>query len=237
MNACSKAGQDCCTHTTNRSYCCAQQKWNWCSLFHTSHLSISGLGQCNLMEEIGCLTVKCVVYWEGVEWCRCLLEIDYLHFTITEEQVCQNRRTGPFTDYGTINPKQIGRLHAALLDANKCHHSQGWPCRRGLWWGRLLALWPPMHMCMELMALSFTLSGGLEVERLETPGERRGVNDIHTVFAAVLPVKHDGHYEDCHGDDAGSKTGVQSYIVGAVHTWNTQDTWKMRAHVNSNSPT
>lgn len=55
------------------------------------------------MEEIGCLTVKCVVYWEGVEWSRCLSEIDYLRFTITEEQVCQNRRTGPFTDYGGIN--------------------------------------------------------------------------------------------------------------------------------------
>lgn len=81
-----------------------------------------------------------------------------------------------------------------------------------------------MRVCMELMPLSFTLSGGLEVERLETPGESRGVDDIHTVFAAVLPVKHDSHYKDRNGDDAGSETGVQSYVVGAVHTWNAQDT-------------
>lgn len=54
------------------------------------------------------------------------------------------------------------------------------------------------------MALSLTLSGGLEVERLETPGERRGVNDVHAVLAVVLSVQHDGHYEDCHGDDTGS---------------------------------
>lgn len=81
-----------------------------------------------------------------------------------------------------------------------------------------------MHISVELMALSLTLSGGLEVERLETPSERRGVDDIHTVFAAVLPVKHDGNYEDRHGDDASSETRVQSYIVGALHAWNTQGT-------------
>ncbi len=74
------------------------------------------------------------------------------------------------------------------------------------------------------MALSLTLSGGLEVERLETPGERRGVDDVHAVLAVVLPVQHDGHYEDGHGDDTGSQARVQSYIVGTVHTWSTRDT-------------
>lgn len=63
------------------------------------------------------------------------------------------------------------------------------------------------------MALSLTLSGGLEVERLETPRKRRGVDDVHAVLAVVLSVQHDGHYEDCHGDDAGSQARVQSYVV------------------------
>lgn len=44
---------------------------------------------------------------------------------ITEEQVCQNRRTGPFPDHGGINPEQMGSLHATLLHANKCHQSEG----------------------------------------------------------------------------------------------------------------
>lgn len=71
---------------------------------------------------------------------------------------------------------------------------------------------------MELIALSLTLSGGLEVERLETPSERRGVNDILTVLVVVLPVQHDGYYKDYHGNDAGSQARVQGYIIGAVHT-------------------
>lgn len=33
-----KAGRDSRSHITNRSYCCAQQKLNWCSLFHNPHI-------------------------------------------------------------------------------------------------------------------------------------------------------------------------------------------------------
>lgn len=68
------------------------------------------------------------------------------------------------------------------------------------------ALWLSMRVHVELMVLSLTLSGGLEIERLETPGECRRVDDIHAVLTVVLLVKHDGHYEDRHSDDAGSKT-------------------------------
>lgn len=83
-----------------------------------------------------------------------------------------------------------------------------------------------MRVGVEAMALPppLTLSGGLEIERLETPGERRGVDDVHAVLAVVLPVQHDGHHEDCHGDDPGSQAGVQRHVVGAVHTWRTQET-------------
>lgn len=60
-------------------------------------------------------------------------------FTITEKQICQNRRTGPFTDYRSINPKHIGRLYAMLLQTNAINHQGGpvteafddaafWPC-------------------------------------------------------------------------------------------------------------
>lgn len=45
------------------------------------------------------------------------------HFTITDEQVCQNRRTSSFADYGGINPKQIGRLHTfCLMQTNAINH-------------------------------------------------------------------------------------------------------------------
>lgn len=71
---------------------------------------------------------------------------------------------------------------------------------------------------MEPTALSLTLSGGLEIEGLEPSGERRGVDDVYAVVAVVLPVQHDGHHEDGHGDDPGSQARVQSDIVGAVHT-------------------
>lgn len=67
------------------------------------------------------------------------------------------------------------------------------------------------------LSLSLTLSGSLEIERLETPGERRGVDDVHAVLAVVLPVQHDGDHEDRHGDDAGPQARVQSDVVGAVH--------------------
>lgn len=67
------------------------------------------------------------------------------------------------------------------------------------------------------LSLSLTLSGCLEIERLETPGERRGVDDVHAVLAVVLPVQHDGDHEDRYGDDAGSQARVQSDVVGAVH--------------------
>lgn len=72
-------------------------------------------------------------------------------------------------------------------------------------------------MRVSVEPLSLTLSGGLEIEGLETPGERRGVDDVHAVLAVVLPVQHDGHHQDSHGDDPGSQAGVQSYVVGAVH--------------------
>lgn len=72
------------------------------------------------------------------------------------------------------------------------------------------------------LAFSLTLPGGLEVERLETPSERWGIDDVHAIFAVVLPVQHDGHHEDGDGDDASSEARVQSHIVGAVHTWSTR---------------
>lgn len=65
---------------------------------------------------------------------------------------------------------------------------------------------------------SLTLSGGLEIEGLETSGERRGVDDVHAVLVVVLPVQHDGHHEDRHGDDPGSQAGVEGHVVGVVHT-------------------
>lgn len=65
---------------------------------------------------------------------------------------------------------------------------------------------------------SLTLSGGLEVEGLEAPGQRRGVDDVHAVLAVVLPVQHDGHYEDGHGEDSSSKARVERHVVGGVHT-------------------
>lgn len=73
--------------------------------------------------------------------------------------------------------------------------------------------------CWWVSALtSLTLSGGLEVEGLEAPGQRRGVDDVHAVIAVVLPVQHDGHYEDRHGEDSSSKARVERHVVGSVHT-------------------
>lgn len=63
-----------------------------------------------------------------------------------------------------------------------------------------------------------TLSGVLEVERLEPPGERRRVDNVHAVLAVISPVQHDSHHKDCNRDYAGSKARVQSHVVGAVHT-------------------
>lgn len=87
-------------------------------------LSISGLGWCKLMVEIGYPTVKRVVWreggWSGVVVYQRLIISCY---KITEEQVCQNGRTGPFTDYGGINPTAIGRLQAILPDEHKYHLS------------------------------------------------------------------------------------------------------------------
>lgn len=126
------------------------------------------------------------------------------HFTITDERVCQNRRTSSFTDYGGINPKQIGRLHTILLDANKCHQSPGGPVRKVC---DDAAVWPCGRCLVSTCSRrhSLTLSGVLEVERLETPGERRGVNNVHAVLAVIFPVQHDSHHKDCNGDYAGSK--------------------------------
>lgn len=89
------------------------------------------------------------------------------------------------------------------------HQSPGGPTRRhgacgGRWWVSALT--------------SLTLSGGLEVKGLEAPGQRCGVDDVHAVLAVVLPVQHDGHYEDRHGEDSSSKARVERHVVGSVHT-------------------
>lgn len=56
-----------------------------------------------------------------------------------------------------------------------------------------------------MIAPCLTLSGGLEVERLEPTGEGRGVNDVHTVIAVVFSVKHDGCDKNRNGNDACSE--------------------------------
>lgn len=167
---------------------------------YPSHLSIRGLGQCNLMEEIGCLTVKCVVHGGGGDGGYQRLIISCV--TLTQEQVCQGRGTDPFADYGGINRGQTGEAaHGAA------------PCKQ---MPSITALAVSRRSPMTAVAL--TLSGGLEVERLETPRERGGVDDVHAVLAVVPPVQHDGHHQDRHGDQAGPQARVQRHVVGAVHT-------------------
>lgn len=67
-------------------------------------------------------------------------------------------------------------------------------------------------------AAPLTLPGGLEIERLETPRQRRGVDHIHAIVAVVLSVEHDSHHQDGDGDDASAQARVQRHVVRAVHT-------------------
>lgn len=87
-----------------------------------------------------------------------------------------------------------------LLDTDQSHHS---PVGAQL----LRAL---MMLAFGLVVIgtycTVTLSGVLEVVRLEPTGEGRGVDDIYTILAVVLPVTHDGHYKDCHSNGPSSKT-------------------------------
>lgn len=53
------------THYQQKLLLCTTKIGLMFTVPYASHLSISGLGRRNLMEEIGCLIVKCVVRGEG----------------------------------------------------------------------------------------------------------------------------------------------------------------------------
>lgn len=53
------------THYQQKLLLCTTKIGLMFTVPYASHLSISGPGRCNLMEEIGCLIVKCVVRGDG----------------------------------------------------------------------------------------------------------------------------------------------------------------------------
>lgn len=82
---------------------------------YASRLSISGRGRRNLMEEIGFLTVKCVVCGGGVGAEPSPPGIGYLLRDNNRSRSV--RRTAHLLVFGGINLKTDGRLHAMPTNA------------------------------------------------------------------------------------------------------------------------
>lgn len=73
-------------------------------------------------------------------------------------------------------------------------------------------------------ASCLTLSGGFEVEGLESASEGRGVDDIDSVFALAPAVERHRYDEDGDGDGSCCQSRVQCHLAGAIHTCKSKTT-------------
>lgn len=113
-----------------------------------SHLSISGFGWGYLTAGKGdWLLDSHACVWSAARWTQDVSFKDWLPISaITEELVCQNRRTDPFSGYENIHLRQMCRVCTVpppcSLNANTCNQSPAEAaCRKGPW-KILPSVWP-----------------------------------------------------------------------------------------------
>lgn len=64
-----------------------------------------------------------------------------------------------------------------------------------------------------------TLARGFESERLKTPSECGGVDDIHAVLTLAPSVQCYSHNQHDHRHYTSSQAGVEGHVTVALHTF------------------